>query len=168
MQKYNFNNDKGFSLIEALIALVILAIGLLAIGLMQIGAMKANTNALGRTDGVAVAQSELDRLRSLPLDDADLQDGGGTNNGIAGLDDGIAAGNSIPNGVGSDSGPKTITGSNGQTYRVFWNVAINDDDGDGDLEDTESRTVRVFVYWEDQKFGLNRTITTTTLGGLYL
>lgn len=156
-------DNKGFSLIEALVALVVLAIGLLAVGLMQIGAMKANTNALGRTDGVAVAQSALDRLRALPLDDADLQDGGGTNDGIAGLDDGEDG-----SGTNPDSDELTITGPNGRDYEVFWNVVVNDDDNDGILEDTESRTVRVFVYWEDQKFGLNRTITTTTLGGFYL
>jgi hypothetical protein len=146
-----------------LVALVVLAIGLLAVGLMQIGAMKANTNALGRTDGVAVAQSQLDRLRSLPLDDADLQDGGGTNDGIAGLDDGEDG-----SGTSPDINLGTIIGPNGREYEVFWNVAVNDDDGDGTLEDSESRVIRVFVYWEDQKFGLNRTITTTTLGGLYL
>jgi len=153
MNKINFNN-KGFSLIEAMIAMVILSVGLMAVGLMQIGAMKANTNALGRTDGVAVAQSELDRLRSLPLDDADLQDGGGTNDGIDGLDDGEDG-----SGTSPDIDLGTIIGPNGREYKVFWNVADNV---------ANTKTVRLFVYWTDPKFGLNRVISTTVLGGLYL
>ena len=60
---------------------------------MQIGAMRANTNALGRTDGVAIAQSVLDTLRALPLDDPLLLDGGGAHNGTAGLNDGAPADN---------------------------------------------------------------------------
>jgi prepilin-type N-terminal cleavage/methylation domain-containing protein len=149
-------DNKGFSLIEALVALVVLAIGLLAVGLMQIGAMKANTNALGRTDGVAVAQSQLDRLRSLPLDDPDLQDGGGTNDGIAGLDDGEDG-----SGTNPDIPKVTIVGPNGRDYEVFWNV-VDDTPVDG------VKTVRVFTYWRDPKLGLNRVVFTSILGGLYL
>jgi prepilin-type N-terminal cleavage/methylation domain-containing protein len=50
-------NQRGFSLIEALIAMV-----LLSVDLLRIGGIKTNTNAAGRTSGVAVARSVMDDL----------------------------------------------------------------------------------------------------------
>ena len=81
-------NQRGFSLIEAIVAMAILTVGLLAVGLMQISAMKGNTNALSRGDGVAVAQSVMDMLRSLPLDHNLLAD---EDPPVADLDLGAAA-----------------------------------------------------------------------------
>ena len=156
-------NQKGFSLIEAMIAMVILSIGLLAVGLMQIGAMKGNSNAISRTDGVAMAQSVMDILRTLPVEDPLLS--GGSNLGA-----GMPAGNNLPTAaeIATADHPgdeifasNPIPSINGQNYTIFWNVAEN-----SPIADT--RTVRVFVYWNDQKFGLNRAIMTSVVGGLYL
>jgi type IV pilus assembly protein PilV len=165
MIKRLFKNQQGFSLIEAMIAMVILSVGLMAVGLMQIGAMKGNTNALSRGDGVAMAQSVMDTLRSLPMDDDLLKDDEPTP--IVDLDLGVdtnyadldpdAATHSGSELFGSDE----ITGVNNQTYTIFWNV-------DDDSPIAETKTVRVFVYWNDQKFGLNRAIMTSVVGGLYL
>lgn len=154
MKKYLFKNQKGFSLIEALVAMAILAVGLLAVGLMQIGAMKGNTNAMSRSDGVEIAQSVMDRLRSVPLDDTLLSDAF-TANGLDALD-----ANADHNGSELYAA-NPVVGPNGQTYSIFWNV----------LEDTpvaSAKTVRVYVLWTDQKFGQNRAIMTSVLGGLYL
>ena len=63
--------------------------------------------------------------------------------------------------VGLAHEPGQITGSDGRTYTVFWNVA-------NDVPVTGTKTVRLFVYWDDSKFGLNKVITTTVLGGFYL
>lgn len=161
MKNHLINNQKGFSLIEALFAMVILTIGLLAVGLMQIQAMKGNTNAISRTDGVAVAQTVMDTLRSLPIDDTLLSDSGGT------LDDGIAVGGNAPVPGDADHtatelyGANPIAGMNGQNYTIFWNVT-------NDTPVTNSKTLRLFVYWTDQKFGRNRAIVTSIIGGLYL
>lgn len=152
-------NQQGFSLIETIIAMAILSIGLLAVGLMQIGAMKGNANALGRSGGVAVAQSRLDSLRCLPLDDPELTDVDIANDN---LDDGIALeGNGpTPENAGHTAANPVID-MNGQSYTVFWNI-------DDDTPAEGAKTVRLFVYWNDQKFGLNRVITTSVLGGVYL
>jgi len=163
MTSARIRNQRGFSLIEALIAMVLLSIGLLGAGLMQIGGIKANTNAAGRTTGLGVAQSIMEDLRSLPLDDARLSDTGSRGNN---LDDGrpVAGGNPIP--LDADQrwdGTATglYTAADGQTYTVFWNV-----DQDAPLDG--ARTLRLFVYWNDQRFGLNKVVMTTVLGGLYL
>lgn len=157
MKNILLNNQNGFSLIEALVALVILTIGLLAVGLMQIGAIKGNTNALSRSDGAAIAQSVMDSLRSVSLDNDLLSDEGN------GIDGGATSANSddADHSGAEIFGTNPFIGSNGQTYTIFWNV----------LDDTpveSAKTVRVFVFWTDQKFGRNRAIMTSVLGGLYL
>jgi type IV pilus assembly protein PilV len=158
MMSLPMGNQRGFSLIEALIAMVLLSVGLLAAGLLQIGGIKANANAASRTSGVAVAQSILDDLRSRSLDDPLLVDTGDNGNG---LDDGkaTAGGNPVPNDADQSAGQ--ITTSDGRTYTVFWNVA------DG-FPMTTTKTLRLFVYWTDPKFGRNKVVTTTVLGGYYL
>jgi len=153
MKTLPIQNQQGFSLIEAMIAMVILSVGLLAVALMQIGAMKGNTNALSRTDGVAMAQSVMDTLRTLPLNDLLLVDNGSA------IDDGRDVGAGFA-AAAADHDNGVVAGASGQSYNVFWNVADNDD--------TNTKTVRLFVYWTDQKFGLNRVIVTSALGGLYL
>lgn len=136
--------------------MVILAVGLLAVAILQVSSMKANTNALSRTDGVAIAQSILDELRALPLDNDLLIDT--DDDALGGLNDGEAV-DGIPHPENADQSNALITGTTGQSYTAFWNIA----------EDpaTESKTIRLFVYWTDQQFGLDHTIVTTTLGGLY-
>jgi type IV pilus assembly protein PilV len=158
MIRMRIGNQRGFSLLEALIAMVLLSVGLLAAGLMQIGGIKANANAAGRTFGVGLAQSIMDDLRSRAMDDALLVDTGDRGND---LDDGMAAPGSGPVPGVADQSPGQITGSDGRTYTVFWNVA-------NDVPVTGTKTVRLFVYWDDSKFGLNKVITTTVLGGFYL
>lgn len=148
----------GFSLVEALVAMVLLSVGLLAAGLMQIGSIKANSNAAGRTFAVGLAQSVLDNLRSIPVDDDLLDDGDG--DGVGGLDDGIAAGGD-PTPTDADQSMGQVTGSDGRNYTVFWNVAQ-------DVPVDGAKTLKLFVYWNDSKFGLNKVIMTTVLGGLYL
>lgn len=149
-------NRQGFSLIEVIVAMAILTFGLLAVGLMQIGAMKGNVNATGRSSGVSVAQSVMDDLRSLPLDHALLQDVN-----VGALDRGAAAGGTPPDPAQADHNPGAITAPSGQVFTVFWNVA-------DDTPLDSAKTVRVFVYWNDPHFGLNRAIMTSVVGGLYL
>lgn len=152
------NNQRGFSLVEALIAMVLLSVGLLGAGLMQIGSMKANTNAAGRTFGVGLAQSVLDDLRSRPMDDGLLVDTGDRGNH---LDDGMASVGGDPVAADADQSMGLITASDGRNYTIFWNVAE-------DAPVNGSKTLKLYVYWNDSKFGLNKVIMTTVLGGLYL
>ena len=162
MKKKCLHNQAGFSLIEVIIAMFILSVGLLAVGLMQISAMKGNTIALSRGDGVAYAQSVMDALRSTPLGNTLLVDNGGTD-----LDDGMASGGNAPAPAGADHtgtelfGVNPTPGLNGMDYTIFWNV-------DDDTPVAGAKSVRLFVYWTDQKFGLNRVVVTSVLGGLYL
>lgn len=57
-------NDGGFSLIEVLIALVVLAIGLLGLALLQTMNLRYTKSADQRTKAVNLAGSMLDMMRS--------------------------------------------------------------------------------------------------------
>lgn len=57
-------NDAGFTLVEMLVALVILTIGLLGVAALQIQAMKYNTDAYLRTQATTLAYDIADRMRA--------------------------------------------------------------------------------------------------------
>lgn len=62
--KSKFNNGKGFTLIEVLIAMVVFAIGILAITGMQISATQGNQSARLRTEAVSYASEYMENLIS--------------------------------------------------------------------------------------------------------
>ena len=57
---------RGFSMVEALIALVIVAVGLLAIGQLALTAMRESSLALGRTRAVYLISDMIERIRANP------------------------------------------------------------------------------------------------------
>jgi type IV pilus modification protein PilV len=67
--------SEGFSLIEVMVAMVILGIGLLGVGQMIPMALVGVTQAGLRTRAVQAAQQRLDDLRSNDFDDPALQAG---------------------------------------------------------------------------------------------
>jgi len=54
----------GFTLIEALIALLVLSIGLLGVAAMQLASLQANNGAFQRTQATFLAQDIADRMRA--------------------------------------------------------------------------------------------------------
>lgn len=56
--------DKGFSLIEVLVALLVLSIGLLGLAALQTTSLKYNTDSYTRTQATLLAYDILDRMRS--------------------------------------------------------------------------------------------------------
>jgi type IV pilus assembly protein PilV len=84
--------DKGFTLIEVLIAITVLTIGLLAVSTMQVSSIRGNAFAARQTEGTTIALDRLEKIMSLSYDDADLA-------------------------AGSHSDPSPLSG-----YSVFWDV----------------------------------------------
>jgi len=68
-------NEKGFTLIEALIALAIFSIGILGVATMQITAMNSNTIARLQTEAAALATERIERLHRLDYTDVNLSNG---------------------------------------------------------------------------------------------
>jgi len=58
------NNQQGVSLIESMIALLVISIGLLGIAALQITAMKQNNSALHHSQSVWISYDMADRIRA--------------------------------------------------------------------------------------------------------
>lgn len=57
-------NQRGFSLLEAVIALSILAIGLLALAGLQVVVTRGNTGSRNQTSAVMLAESKIEELKA--------------------------------------------------------------------------------------------------------
>lgn len=74
--KHGINKKQsGFTLIEVMIALVILAAGLLALATMQIVSIRSNAFSSEMTYSTMLAQQQLENLRNLPYDNTNLDSG---------------------------------------------------------------------------------------------
>jgi len=60
----SLKNNRGFTLVEVLVAVVILSIGLLAVAGMQTTSLRGGNNALYRSQAVLGAEDILDRMRA--------------------------------------------------------------------------------------------------------
>ncbi len=161
-------NHSGFTLIEVMIAILILGIGISAMVAMQVQAIKGNQTAFYRTDANAVALSVLEELKRLPFDDPNLDPG-------ADLDAGRAPSGGAPNPAAADhlytpanfpalSGIFQVSGTDlitptGKRYQLFWNVLKPSIVIGGDTF-TPYCTIRLFVYW-DAMMGTNSICMTT-------
>lgn len=69
---------RGFSLIEMMVALLVLSVGLLGIFKLHANATDANTRSRAITEGSILAGAMAERLLALPYDHADLSAGAHT------------------------------------------------------------------------------------------
>ena len=60
----SINRQKGVSLVESMIALLVISIGLLGIAALQITAMSQNSSALNHSQAVWIAYNISDRIRA--------------------------------------------------------------------------------------------------------
>jgi prepilin-type N-terminal cleavage/methylation domain len=162
--------EKGFTLVELMIAMVVLAIGILGLIGLQVSAMNGNLSANEMTTAVTLAQDEIEQLKRLALTDAALTDAG--NNGSLSSIPANAASFEHANGDGTnpplDANGNVITnpideqgGNTGlRRYYRFWNIADN-------TPTTGAKTVVVFVGWGALTNGIprHRVIVQTIIGG---
>ncbi|MCD6198997.1 MAG: prepilin-type N-terminal cleavage/methylation domain-containing protein [Deltaproteobacteria bacterium] len=149
----NRDDQRGFSLIEILIAITVFAIGILAVGNMQITAIKGNSFANDLTEAVTLAQSKMEELISLNYNDPLLDDGDldGTNQDLDddGIDDG---GNDFGlNDIGNADGSEQYQAVGNLQYNIFWNIAP-------DEPTTDTKIIRVIVTWRSHG-GLTRNVS---------
>jgi len=71
--------NKGFSLLEVLIGLVILAVGILAIAALQTTSVRGNFFSHNLMQATYVAQDRLESLKNVPFDSNLIQDGSSGN-----------------------------------------------------------------------------------------
>ncbi len=58
------NRQKGFTLVEVLVALIVLSIGMLGIAALYLESLRASRQALVRTEAVTLASDIADKIRS--------------------------------------------------------------------------------------------------------
>ena len=125
--------EKGYTLLEILIAICILTVGLLAVASMQGSASRNNAFADSRTLATAWAANQMGKLLPLDWDDPLLSD--------ADQDGGIGL-----NDVGFDNNPGTQGDADHEVqegrFTIYWNVSDNEI-----IDDT--KTVNVIVVWSD-------------------
>ncbi len=134
-----FTDQKGFSLLEILIAMSIFAVGLLALAQMQITSIQGNAFSSRTTDATTLAQDRLEQLMALAFADPSLVDTDA--DGDAGLNDATAA-------TADFSLLDQVQGT--RNYDIFWNVSLNS-------LINNTRTVNVIVAWSEG--GRQRTLS---------
>jgi prepilin-type N-terminal cleavage/methylation domain-containing protein len=121
---------EGFSLIEVLVALVILAVGLLGLALFQTTAIKGNAIASKWTVATELAQDRLERFRHVGWDNIVSSAAGGFTGSPA---QPVYA--SLPGAAGDNT---IVRGT--QFYRV-WQVSSN--------ATNSLKTITVWCCWSD-------------------
>jgi len=134
-------NDRGFSIIEVMIAISILSIGILALASMQVAAMRGNSFAGRVTEGSTWALDQVEKLMNLPWNDPSLQDA--DLDGAGGLDNIDFDNNSATQ---ADADFRVTKGR----YAIHWNVANN-------VVTNDTRTVNVIVTWTDH--GVQKSVS---------
>ncbi len=71
--KNHIANQNGFTLLEMLIAIVILAVGLLGLAQLQVTALHANAQSSSKVTAAALGQSILEDINRMPGTDAIFQ-----------------------------------------------------------------------------------------------
>jgi type IV pilus modification protein PilV len=115
--------EAGFTMIEVLIAIVILTVGLLAVGTMQISAIRGNFMSGNTSIALSLASEKMEDLLNKDFNHADL-------NASATHQETI-----------SEEG---VVGA-GAFYQRTWNVA------DPPTAATNTKNVTVIVSWESNK-----------------
>lgn len=119
--------EKGFTILEVLIAISILSIGILAVASLQASAIRGNDFAGSATNGTIWAADKMEKLIAMAFDDygdSNLRDTDGDGDG--GLDDATIA-----------------TADHNETqgdWTILWNIS------DNSLIDN-TKTVNVIVNW---------------------
>lgn len=137
--------EEGFTLIEVLVAIVILCVGLLAVGTMQISAIRGNFMGGNTSIALTLASQKMEDLLNRNYADAALADSNTGNNSNLTV---IAAGSVDHEENVSDGG---VVGGGG-FYRRIWNVA---DTVTGASNWPTMKHVTVIVTWENDRHRVN-------------
>lgn len=154
-----FQNQKGFTLIEVLVALVVLLIGVL--GWIAFTWMTTKGSSFSREENVAtfMAQSKMEELKQIPVTHSQLADDANMND----LED-----NATPDHINTDPGtvnssltnqPVNATNETGKKDSIYyrmWNIANNS-------PASGLKTVAVIVRWRSLLDGQTHQVILKTI-----
>ena len=81
LKMHSLGGEKGFTMIEILIAISIFAVGMLAVATMQVSGIHGNATAKTLTSAAAWAADRLESLMVRPYDHIDLDPAGNPHSG---------------------------------------------------------------------------------------
>jgi len=147
--KRSQNKQQGFTLLEVLIALLILSIGLLGLAALQTTGLRSNEMASMRTTSTMLAYDITDRMRANPL---------GTTNGDYVIDTG-------PAGTPADCIGGDCTAAELATFDLSqWKAAITQQPGGlpgglGDITQTAGPPLvhTITIRWDENRTGATGT-----------
>ncbi|MFA4910266.1 MAG: prepilin-type N-terminal cleavage/methylation domain-containing protein [Desulfobacteria bacterium] len=152
MTKKLFPNEKGFTLLEILIAITILSVGLLALAEMTVYVIRSNAAGNKITKATVLAEDKLEQLRKLDYSDTKLSNGGDNNDVSTNIHSNTALFTS-PDHTDTCDSSCSVTIS--QTPQRVWNVA-------DDTPASGMKTVTVIVGWKDS---INHFVALSTIIG---
>ncbi len=143
----------GFTIIEVLIAMVILTVALLGLSSMNVYSIKYNDNAKRNTAAVALAQDKLEELKNRSFVDSTLNDSNTNNN---------ATYTALKSTTDYDSRETNLDekGNAGGIYTRIVNIAPF---GTGANSYPNTKLIVVIVTWTDQTG--SKSVTLTTMKG---
>jgi len=142
----NFKDNRGFTLVELLVAVCVMAIAFAGLATMQIACINGNSIASNVTTGMTLAQDKMEELNSLDFNDPELADNNVTND--LNLQDAIDDSSLVGNNASSDDGHRETDidaeGNAGGMYTRIWNIADN-------TPTNGMKTTVVIVTWTSHK-----------------
>ena len=139
------HNQKGFTLLEVIVAISILTIGLLAVASMQVSAIRGNASAYGITEGTSLASDQIEKLMIMPYENPYPDDS--YDYPLYPLEDRDEDGKF---GLEDDTASTADHNVNRGKFTVYWNIAVN-------VEPKDTKTVNVIVTWTDH--GIQKSVS---------
>ena len=154
-----FSNERGFTLVEAMVAMVVCTIGLVAMA--ELMAVTLRLQQLGRnsTSAVRLAQDKIDELTTMPFNPASLSYNPQIACGGSLTDEDVADHNDIPlddNGTPDNAADDIVS----KGYKRLWVISAGPD-GDPNLRQV---TVRVLPDVNDRRTASPYDLTTFIRG----
>ena len=144
MPSKKLHDKSGFTAVELLVAVAVMSIAFAGLATMEVACIKGTAIANNVTTGITLAQDKMEELKSLHIDDPELDDNNTSNNADlrAGVED-----FAIHGAVSSaDDGHREVNidadGNPGGMYTRSWNIA-EDTPIDGE------KTIIVVVTWQN-------------------
>ena len=137
------SGKKGFTMIEVMIALVILAVGLLGVASLQVSAIKGNNLSDNITSALTLAEDKMEELLGLDYDNPELKDLVKTNNDDLDIIDSEMIDREELNI--NESGK-----ANSGHFRRIWNIADN-------IPVENNKTIKVIVTWDKNSHRVSLT-----------
>ena len=145
-------NSQGLTLLEVLAAVAILSFGLLAVATMQGSSIKGNSQAIGTTEAITLAQGKVEELMRLSYNHADLTDTDNDGTSQDANDDGIdEVGPDLKFGLDDTLGDADHNPPDVGRYKIYYNIAV-------DEPINNIKTIRVIVQWTDRQVAKRVTV----------